>query len=130
MRDRRQIAIVIAAVAAAINSACATVRSGDTAAGLYLIDQMEMAGALDLRPDGRFGFAFDYGAVSETSSGVWSDDGTIKLTTDPMPPPAECNRGFGSACFDGTRLQREGGSLILYRWETRIVLKPVQPRPR
>ena len=100
-------------------------------AGLYEINQMEMAGGLELRPDGRFRYAFDYGAVSEESEGRWTvEDGAVVLTTDPMPAKADCDRGFASACFDRSRLTSEGENLILYRWDARIVLKPVQPRPR
>ena len=39
-------------------------------AGLYRISQMEMAGGLELQPNGRFRYAFDYGAVSEESEGT------------------------------------------------------------
>jgi hypothetical protein len=100
-------------------------------AGLYRISQMEMAGGLELQPDGRFRYAFDYGAVSEESEGTWAvRDGTVLLTTDPMPPPAECDRGFASACFRDTPLTADDKNLILWRWDARIVLKPVQPRPR
>jgi len=100
-------------------------------AGLYRISQMEMAGGLELEPNGRFRYAFDYGAVSEESEGTWAvRDGTVLLTTDPMPPPAECDRGFASACFRDTPLMADEKNLILWRWDARIVLKPVQPRPR
>ena len=100
-------------------------------AGLYRINQMEMAGVLELSPDGRFRYGFDYGAVSEVSEGKWAADANgVVLTTDPMPSPAECDRGFASACFEGTRLTVDGDNLILWRWDARIVLKPVQPRPR
>jgi hypothetical protein len=100
-------------------------------AGLYRISQMEMAGGLELEPNGRFRYAFDYGAVSEESQGNWAvRDGTVLLTTDPMPPPAECDRGFASACFRDTPLTADDEKLILWRWDARIVLKPVQPRPR
>ena len=109
----------------------ALAKSVPDAAGLYEINQMEMAGGLELRPDGRFRYAFDYGAVSEESEGRWTfEDGTVMLTTDPMPPKADCDRGFASACFDRARLTSEGERLILYRWDARIILKPVQPRPR
>ena len=111
--------------------ASALAKSVPDAAGLYEINQMEMAGGLELRPDGRFRYAFDYGAVSEESEGRWTfEDGTVVLTTDPMPPKADCDRGFASACFDRARLTSEGERLILYRWDARIILKPVQPRPR
>lgn len=100
------------------------------ASGLYEINQMEMAGGLELEPDGRFRYALDYGAVSEEAVGRWATDGDdVLLTTDPMPPPAECDRGFASACFDVKRLAREGNALVLYRWGARILLKPAQ-RPR
>ena len=99
--------------------------------GLYEIDQMEMAGGLELRSDGRFAYALDYGAVSETAEGKWTGEGgVVVLTTEPMPPTAECDRGFASACFRQTRLVREEDGLILYRWDARIVLRLVQPRPR
>ena len=111
--------------------ACATAEAPRQAAGLYEINQMEVAGGLELRPDGRFRYGLDYGAVSEQSEGLWATEGSaVLLTTDPMPPPAECNRGFASACFDRTPLTSEDGNLILWRWDARIVLKPVQPRPR
>ena len=108
----------------------ALAKSVPDAAGLYEINQMEMAGGLELRPDGRFRYAFDYGAVSEVSEGRWTfEDGTVVLTTDPMPPRAECDRGFDSACFDRSRLTSEDDRLILYRWDAKIILKPVQRGP-
>ena len=92
-------------------------------AGLYKINQMEMAGGLELKPDGRFRYAFDYGAVSEEAEGNWVADGdNVVLTTDPMPPASECDRGFATACFNQTRLVIEDGDLILLRWDARIAL--------
>ena len=55
------------------------------------------------------------------------DDGIVRLTTKPMPPKEECDRGYGSACFDKTRLQAEDDNLILWRWDAKIRF---QPRPR
>lgn len=122
------------ALAAAILSgapACALAKSVPDAAGLYRISQMEMAGGLELSPDGRFLYAFDYGAVSEVSEGRWTfENGKVVLMTDPMPPLKECDRGFAIACFDRTTLVQDGDNWILYRWDARIVLKPDQPRPR
>jgi hypothetical protein len=93
-------------------------------AGIYAINQMEMAGGLELRPDGRFRYALDYGAVSEEAEGKWIADGDgVLLTTDPMPPATECDRGFASACFRNTRVINEDGDLILIRWDARIVLR-------
>ena len=112
-------------------SGSALAKSVPDAAGLYRINQMEMAGGLELSPDGRFRYGFDYGAVSEVSEGNWTfEDGKVVLTTDPMPPPAECDRGYAMACFNRTALTQDGENWILYRWDARIVLKPVQPRPR
>ncbi len=54
--------------------------------GLYRVSQMEMAGGLELRADGRFRYALEYGAVSETAEGDWSETPTgVILTSNPMP---------------------------------------------
>lgn len=108
----------------------ALAKSVPDAAGLYRINQMEMAGGLELSPDGRFRYGFDYGAVSEGGEGNWTfEDGKVVLTTDPMPPPEECDRGYATACFNRTPLTQDGENWILYRWDARIVLKPVQRVP-
>ena len=58
-------------------------------AGLYEIRQMEMAGGLELRADGHFRYALDYGAASEQAEGRWvARDHRILLTSDPMPRAA------------------------------------------
>lgn len=55
-------------------------------AGLYVIHQMEMGGALELQHSGHFRYELDYGAVSETAEGDWTSDGkTVRLTSNPMP---------------------------------------------
>ena len=55
-------------------------------AGLYEIHQMEMAGGLELKPNGSFRYAFSYGAVDEESEGDWTWDGkAVVLTSRPMP---------------------------------------------
>ena len=54
--------------------------------GLYRIQQMEMAGGLELRADGSFRYALEYGAVSETAEGLWAATPTgLTLTSKPMP---------------------------------------------
>ena len=54
--------------------------------GLYRSGQMEVGAGLELREDGSFRYALDYGAVSETGEGKWTSDGkTVLLTSDPMP---------------------------------------------
>lgn len=37
---------------------------------------------------------------------------------------------IGKARFDGEPVTREGETLVLYRYEAKIVFRPVQPRPR
>ena len=55
-------------------------------AGVYEIRQMEMAGGLELQPNGHFRYALTYGAVDEESEGDWTFDGqAVHLTTRPMP---------------------------------------------
>ena len=55
-------------------------------AGLYRSQQPEVAAALELRPDGRFRYALDYGAVSEEGEGTWAADGSaVRLTSKPLP---------------------------------------------
>lgn len=55
-------------------------------AGLYVVNQMEMGGALELQPSGHFRYQFDYGAVSDSAEGDWTFDGTtVRLTSNPMP---------------------------------------------
>ena len=55
-------------------------------AGLYRTHQMEVAGGLELKPDGHFRYALSYGAVDEEAEGDWTlDGGTVRLTSKPMP---------------------------------------------
>lgn len=55
-------------------------------AGLYETHQMEVAAALELKPNGRFRYALSYGAVDEEAEGDWTFDGTaVRLTSNPMP---------------------------------------------
>jgi len=55
-------------------------------AGTYAIHQMEMAGGLELQPNGHFRYGFTYGAVDESAEGDWRLDGdTVRLTSKPMP---------------------------------------------
>ncbi|NUT00457.1 MAG: hypothetical protein HOP96_05735 [Sphingomonas sp.] len=79
-------ALAIAAVLLIAAPACAAPQAAPKYAGLYQINQMEMAGGLELRPNGRFRYALEYGAVSEEGAGKWHVDGSvIRLTSDPMP---------------------------------------------
>jgi hypothetical protein len=74
------------ALLVALLFATAPTASTASAAGLYEIHQMEMGGGLELRPDGRFRYALEYGAASEEAEGRWRQDGdSVVLTSDPMP---------------------------------------------
>jgi hypothetical protein len=64
----------------------ATTAKAASPAGLYETHQMEVAAALELKPDGHFRYALSYGAVDEEAQGDWTFDGkTVRLTTKPMP---------------------------------------------
>lgn len=55
-------------------------------AGFYRTQQMEMGGGLELKPNGRFRYALEYGAASEQGEGNWTFDGkVVRLTSNPMP---------------------------------------------
>lgn len=60
-----------------------------TVVGEYRVTGVpEAAGGIELRSDGRFRYAFSYGALDETAEGVWHQHGQlIFLTTDPKPRP-------------------------------------------
>jgi hypothetical protein len=60
-------------------------------AGSYmLVGVREAAGGLELKADGRFRYAFTYGALDEQAEGRWRLDGNrVLLTTDPTPKPPE-----------------------------------------
>jgi hypothetical protein len=54
--------------------------------GIYETHQMEVAAALELKPDHHFRYALSYGAVDEEGEGTWdSDQATVRLTSKPMP---------------------------------------------
>lgn len=212
----------LAAASLAACAASAPAKPPPEVTGLYEIRQMEMAGGLELMPDGHFRYALEYGAVSEQGEGRWlAEMDQVTLTSDPMPrapafevvkdEPAQPGElwvslappGFGSwtaplemlvtlrgesepweiranadgsvsldgkvatsirplvpvygiagapiplsgsrghkillrfapndlgkALFDDQPLMIEGDTLVLYRYDAKIVFKPVQPRPR
>ena len=77
---------MILAAALALLAAQAAPAHPARLAGLYVTNQMEMAGALELKSNGHFRYQFDYGAASEEAAGDWVLDGnTVRLTSNPMP---------------------------------------------
>lgn len=110
-------------VAMAINQATAR-----DLAGSYRLSQMEMAGALELRADGRFRYMLDYGAVSEAAEGRWSIEGqTIRLDSEPMNPELLYDMERNDAKLGAERLRREGDTLVMERYDTRMFFRRVKP---
>jgi len=73
-------------LAAALLAVAPVAAATPSPAGLYQIRQMEMAGGLELKPDGHFRYALSYGAVDEAGEGDWTFDGkAVLLTSKPMP---------------------------------------------
>jgi hypothetical protein len=55
-------------------------------AGLYQIQTMEVGGGLELRKNGHFRYALEYGALDEEAQGTWTvKNGNVLLTTRPAP---------------------------------------------
>lgn len=80
------IRLLTGAVLLCVAPACASAEAGPRFAGLYEIRQMEMAGGLELSPNGRFRYALEYGAASEEAEGDWKAEGDIvRLTSNPVP---------------------------------------------
>ena len=64
-------------------------------AGRYrIVTGPDIAGGLDLQPDGRFRYERSEGALDESAEGSWTETaGDIRLTTDPKPIPPRFARG-------------------------------------
>ena len=105
----------------------APVSAAPQVAGLYETQQIEVAAALELQPDGRFRYVLSYGAVDEAAEGDWRFDGAaVHLTSNPMPPenpPLE----LGEARFNDELLRVEDGDLLLERYETLFRFVRVEP---
>jgi hypothetical protein len=73
-------------IVAALAPAAAAPPAAPSVAGTYETRQMEMAGGLELQPNGHFRYGFTYGAVDESAEGDWTFDGSeVRLTSRPMP---------------------------------------------
>ena len=99
--------------------------------GFYIGNQMEMAAAIELEPDGRFAYALDYGAVSETAEGRWRIEGERILLS------VEKSQGSSNApnlattplaiVADGLSLDRYGRIIVFVR-EGELALPPNRNR--
>jgi len=71
----------------ATGSGPATAQPGSLA-GVYDGGQMEMAAALELKPDGRFVYALSYGALDEQAAGRWTVSGDrVLLSSNSVVAP-------------------------------------------
>jgi hypothetical protein len=71
----------------ATGSGPATAQAGSLA-GVYDGGQMEIAAALELKPDGRFNYGLSYGALDEQAAGRWTVNGDrVLLSSNPVVAP-------------------------------------------
>lgn len=75
--------------------------------GIYITEQMEMASALELMPEGRFRWFLSYGALDLSAEGRWRRDGdAVLLDTEPaVRPPRVEFVGTGSEEAEGLVVQ-------------------------
>ena len=107
--------------APAIVAAPATVQS---LAGQYRLSQMEMGGALELSANGTFRYMLDYGNVSEAAEGRWSTDGrTVRLVSEPMNPEVLYDMERNDARLESQALTIDGDTLVMERYEARMVFR-------
>lgn len=96
-------------------------------AGQYRLSQMEMAGALELRADGRFRYSLDYGAISEAAEGRWSmSANAVKLTSEPMNPDTLYDMERNDADLQGEVLAIDGDTLVMDRYDARMFFRRVR----
>lgn len=95
--------------------------------GFYIGSQPEIAAAIELEPDGRFAFALDYGAVSETAEGRWRVEGEQVVLSVEKSAGAAAGPGLAITPLrvaGGTlRLERPGKSIVFLR-EGELALPP------
>jgi len=77
-------------LAVALPLLAAPVEARDLVGRYRLTEGPDVAGQLELSPDGRFGYEMAAGALDERAQGRWEEkDGRACLTTEPRPVPAE-----------------------------------------
>jgi len=86
--------------------------------GFYVGNQMEMATAIELEPDGTFAYALDYGAVSEFAEGRWKLEGERIVLTVEKSQGTEHGPPLAS-----TPLTIEGDVLTFTRYDRTIRYK-------
>ena len=95
--------------------------------GTYRLSQMEMGGGLQLTADGRFRYELDYGAVSEAAQGRWTlrADG-IHLDSEAMERRLLIEIERSDAALKDQLLRIEGDTLVMERYDARMVFRPVK----
>lgn len=97
-------------------------------AGSYRLSQMEMGGGLMLETNGRFRYMLDYGAVSEAAEGRWTLDGAgVHLVSEPMKPELLHDLERSDAAFRDEHLRIEGDTLVMERYDARMIFRRVKP---
>src|SRR2546429_9035780 len=105
--------VALLLVIAATGSGPATAQSGSLA-GVYDGGQMEIAAALELKPDGRFNYALSYRALEKEAAGRKTASGDRVLpSSNPVVAPRFFlgSRGRGSEGVVQYRLHRSRGEL-------------------
>lgn len=96
----------------------------DNPAGFYRTQQIEVAAALELQPNGHFRYVLTYGAMDEQAEGDWTfDSKTVRLTTREAAPTPE----YFTAAFKNEPLTRSGSDLLLERYDTTFRFVKVRP---
>ena len=87
----------------------------------------DLIGGLQLTLDGRFRYELDYGAVSEAAEGRWSleADG-IHLDSEPMDKRLLSELEHSDASFKDQLLRIEGDTLVMDRYDARMIFRPMK----
>ena len=95
--------------------------------GIYRLSQMEMGGGLELTMDGRFRYQLDYGAVSEAGQGRWTLDAAgVHLMSEPIARELLLQIERSDAAFQNQLLRIEGDTLVMERYDARMIFRPVK----
>ncbi len=99
------------ALALALAMAPGIAQAADCPSGLFRADAgPDTAAGLEISPNGRFRYMLSEGAVDEEAEGHWRcDKGTLLLTTEPTPRPAEFQ-------LDRIEERKDGAFSLIVSW--------------
>ncbi len=86
-----------------------------TLPGFYQSATPEVGAAIELDPDGRFMYALDYGAISESAEGTWRKDGNVIRLTPSTSQGTSRGGDLAASVW-----QVEGNMLLLDRYDINI----------